>query len=427
MKKLKPILTILLLISHIAHANVARSPDIQQAVESLGSYATWSRMDFVRKFFGISELSEATLSELLGDRAWVAKHRADQDFAEKMKENLYLRMTSGETDIAEALIDKGVKLDNTDLSALLFDALQPQISPKRHSSKWREWLLAHGADINEPQLNALLYDQAALLDDTELLGLLITHDKGSGSKNPETVESFIAKGYVFPPEYLVKQLTKSLRLAVQYDSVQATNWLLRHGADATVLEEPDALLEAAMLDDLRTKQRVNRALAHLTRNINPDIINKVLWMTITLESSADLRSEGKHLKHQDARDDLIAHGASVDDRVLRDYLYDTMGKGVTASALRLAIKHGGDISAEDLNVLVSKHFRRQITSGGRRGSDMNSFFHNLKNSGLDLSKLNIPQLLQELDNIAVDEEATNQLVVKKVILNELNKIAAGKS
>lgn len=76
---------------------------------------------------------------------------------------LYNEMIAGRTDVAETMIDKGVDLGKVDLQALLYDVLRRSIEKRETSNqKWQDWLLAHGASLNEPMFNLEIATEAVM-------------------------------------------------------------------------------------------------------------------------------------------------------------------------------------------------------------------------------------------------------------------------
>ena len=341
------------------------------------------------EIFTLGEFSESVIDYAI-KRSTEVRNEAEtssnlRDFSLML---FYNNMTRGRTDIADTMLAKGVDLTQVDLQALLFDVLRLGIKKdQNYSAEWRDWLLAHGADINEPSLNLEIYVMAVMFNNTEFLDWLFA--------NSETT---------------ISQLNRLLSLAVLEEKVPLVSWLLDHGANVDSLE-PKLVKQTTMLMMLLTTQSVNKSemMAELSHNDRQDVLNNVLQAAA--EVSTYYSERENYDRYIVAMDRLLELGASVDSLDLQKLLYDSLKVVMPNQGLaEWAVMHGANINALDLNMLIKKSISKRMLAAQFANSekviDSESFFVLLRKLGLDNKQLDLPQLLIEA------EEADRELLQK---------------
>ena len=242
--------------------------------------------------------------------------------------SFYNGMTRGRTDIADTMLAKDVDLTQVDLQALLFDVLRLGIKKdQNYSAEWRDWLLAQGADINEPSLNLEIYVMAVRFNNTEFLDWLFA--------NSETTTS---------------QLNRLLSLAVLEDKEPSRYWLLDHGANMDSVE-PELVTQSTMLVRLLEKKPLKFWGEGVV--VSSDTLNTVLQAAAELITKSWERENYKY--YIAAMDELLELGASVDALDLQELLYDSLDKmpdqvdQIDHDLVEWAVKHGVTINALALN------------------------------------------------------------------------------
>lgn len=306
---------------------------------------------------------------------------------------LYNSMIAGNTDIAETMIDKGVDLGKVDLQALLYDTLQRSMGKeKRVDKKWRDWLLDHGADLNEPMFNLEIADEAVSKDDDKFLDWLWDNS-----------------------EVTVEQLNKLLPLAVLRGSYDAFSTLLRHGANLDALDT-GLMTRATMLKFLLITNRLFEDSPRITYDkmilaenfalynglVSSDILNNVLQATA--EVSSNYHGSENHDAYIAAMDKLLELGASIDVLDLQKLLKKALKGNVPNRKLaEYLIKHEANINALDLNDLVEIALYNRMYSytdpkfKDKGIIDAAGFFVLLRELGLDIKQLNLPHLLEKAE------------------------------
>ncbi len=341
------------------------------------------------EIFTLGEFSESVIDYAI-KRSTEVRNEAEtssnlRDFSLML---FYNNMTRGRTDIADTMLAKGVDLTQVDLQALLFDVLRLGIKKdQNYSAEWRDWLLAHGADINEPSLNLEIYVMAVMFNNTEFLDWLFA--------NSETT---------------ISQLNRLLSLAVLEEKVPLVSWLIGRGANVDSLE-PKLVKQTTMLMMLLTIQSVNKSemMAELSHNDRQDVLNNVLQAAA--EVSTYYSERENYDRYIVAMDRLLELGASVDSLDLQKLLYDSLKVVMPNQGLaEWAVMHGANINALDLNMLIKKSISKRMLAAQFANSekviDSESFFVLLRKLGLDNKQLDLPQLLIEA------EEADRELLQK---------------
>ena len=337
------------------------------------------------EIFTLGEFSESVIDYAI-KRSTEVRNEAEtssnlRDFSLML---FYNNMTRGRTDIADTMLAKGVDLTQVDLQALLFDVLRLGIKKdQNYSAEWRDWLLAHGADINEPSLNLEIYVMAVMFNNTEFLDWLFA--------NSETT---------------ISQLNRLLSLAVLKESEPSRHWLLDHGANVDSLE-PELVKQTTMLVRLLEKKPLKFWDEGVV--VSSDTLNTVLQAAAELSTKSWGRENYKY--YIVAMDELLELGASVDALDLQKLLYDSLKVVMPNQGLaEWAVMHGANINALDLNMLIKKSISKRILAAQFADSekviDSESFFVLLRKLGLDNKQLDLPQLLIEA------EEADRELLQK---------------
>ena len=335
------------------------------------------------EIFTLGEFSESVIDYAI-ERSTEVRNEAEtssnlRDFSLML---FYNNMTRGRTDIADTMLAKGVDLTQVDLQALLFDVLRLGITKNQnYSAEWRDWLLAHGADINEPSLNLEIYVMAVMFNNTEFLDWLFA--------NSETT---------------ISQLNRLLSLAVLKESEPSRHWLLDHGANVDSLE-PELVKQTTMLVRLLEKKPLKFWDEGVV--VSSDTLNTVLQAAAELSTKSWGRENYKY--YIVAMDELLELGASVDALDLQKLLYDSLKVVMPNQGLaEWAVMHGANINALDLNMLIKKSISKRILAAQFADSekviDSESFFVLLRKLGLDNKQLDLPQLLIEA------EEADRELL-----------------
>lgn len=408
MKILNAIIAITVLINNSAQATtsmhelsvIQREVRAKLATYGLPKLGRLNNDYLAQQFFNAGV--EMSQEEIFALEVWsqsvidnvTARSEGDASYLRKFSlKMLYNAMISGSTDIAETMIDKGVDLGKVDLQALLYDTLRRLIrKEKRVDKKWRDWLLAHGADLNEPMFNLEIAAEAARRNDDKFLDWLWDNS-----------------------EVTVEQLNKLLPLAVLRGSDDAFSTLLRHGANLDALDT-GLMTQATMLEFLLAANRLFENSPGITYDkmilaenfapynglVSPDILNNVLQATV--EVSSNYHGSENHDAYIAAMDKLLELGASIDVLDLQKLLKKALQENVPNRELaEYLIKHEANINALDLNDLVEIALYNRMYSytdpkfKDKEVIDAAGFFVLLRELGLDIKQLNLPHLLEKAE------------------------------
>lgn len=294
---------------------------------------------------------------------------------------LYRFMVNGNTKVADMMVEMGLNLNEVDLQGLLAYALQPDLKKNNTRVNWWEWLLKHGASIDDPELMARLFRRAVLENDVMLLDWM----KTNLFADTDTARRVLAQS-----------LNESLQVAVRTGATETAVWLLKHGANTNVLNETD-LLRAALLGYLfDTDGVIGLPLAQYVSNVDKNILDDVLYR-ITRDGVYQLSE-----RHIFTMRHLQNLGAKLTLKKLQETLYRslTWHKRNWAMA-NWAIEHGADINLLDLNKLVRNAIKDWSVYNSSTKLPNTSFvnidaiFDFLHMHGFDHSKLDVAQLLSE--------------------------------
>ena len=294
---------------------------------------------------------------------------------ESVKNILYRLIKNGSTDIADKMVGMDLDLNEVDLQELLRDSLRPDAGPA--APDWRGWLLTHGAAVDSNYITAL-FERATVRNDVRLLSWMKNHliDADTSSEN------------------LAQWFNGLLPLAVRSGARRAAKWLLRHGANASELEDT-TLLRVAMLEYLMETGGISLPLARHVRDIDASILNVVLYKA----ASAEVYNGRGH--YSTALDHLVELGAKLPQPQLQELLHSSLSIGNWMMAT-WTVAQGAEINGLDLNAFVSKTIEdwKNYHRSSRPLSepvDVDALFDFLRIHGLDSNKLNLQQLLAEAE------------------------------
>ena len=294
-------------------------------------------------------------------------------------EDLFYRMIDGHTDIT---VKKGVKLSKPLLQELLYRQIIQKMGPdsKPPNQAWWDWLLAQGADINEPSLKmasaafAIEYDYKDSLDE-----------------------------WLSDNSYSTKQLNTLLRLAALNGSA-SLHTLLQHGAEMNSLTQEE-IAQHRMLDLLPNLNNspdltaTDSAFSSFLTHGSPAAFNTVLRITVEFVAMSTSTYKDSYNKYIVLMDKLLEHGASADE--LNDtqrLLFKSLNSKHLLGLAEWLVEHGGDINALDMQDLILTTIRANTpyfpTYEENKSPDAEDFFALLTKAGLDKSKLDLPRLLK---------------------------------
>ena len=341
--------------------NLGIAWDWERAVENLFSTFEPDKLDRLAKIYGMADNPE-TISK----KKWL--HRF---------------MVNGNTEVADKMVEMGLDLNKVDLQGLLVYALQPNLT-KTTQANWWEWLLKHGASMDDPQLITQLFKRAALENDVMLLDWM---------KNNLFVDTDTSH------EILALSLNEALPFAVRTGATEATVWLLKHGANTSVLKETD-LLRAALRGYLvDTGGIISLPLAQHVSDVDESILAEVLYM-ITRDGVYKLSQQ--HIF-------TMKHLQNIGTKLTSRELQETLWRSLTWHErnwmmANWAIAQGADINALDLNKLISivikdwwVYLNKLKSPLSVKSVNIDALFDFLRMHGFDHSKLDVAQLLSEAE------------------------------
>ena len=285
------------------------------------------------------------------------------------------------------MMEKGVALGKIDLQALLYDVLQKGIDKdRRYSDTWRDWLLAQGADINEPSLRLEISALAIRYNNSEYLAWLLTNSKNT-----------------------TEELNKLLHLAVTIGAEASKRELLERGANINSVE-PDQQLQTTMLIELLGYPRTKKFAERDYSSINPEVLNVVLQAAAEISKVNRITNHSKH-DYLPAIDELLTLGAKIEAIDLQKLLEYALND-INQNLVDLTMEHGADVNLLDLNYLIKvniyKHAASITVPYGKplwKSSDGKDFFALLTRLGFENKEiLDLPLLL------SVAEEEDRRLV-----------------
>ena len=319
---------------------------------------------------------------------------------ESQKYWLHRLLLNGGIDVADKMVEMGLELDKVDLQGLLLYALQYYPSNRNSEAyRWWDWLVAHGASVDEPHIIALFKD-AAFTDDVFKLDWL----------KDNLLTDTVADRVIF-----VSFLNVALPLTLHRGASQAAIWLLKHGADASVLEEAD-LLRAVMFSDLLDTGSINVPLAQYAGNSGHEhLLNKILSKIV---SHFNLASGGESYEHIRAMEYLPELGAKLSPKHLQEVLGLSLARG-NFVLTSWAVAQGADLTTIDLNSIVSSIIERwrRYNNKPRHYTisapvDIEEFFVFLRLHDFDHNQLDVERLLKEAEekNVSVAIEQLKNVV-----------------
>lgn len=302
---------------------------------------------------------------------------------ESIKNSLHKFMLNGNTEIADKMVEMGLVLDQDNLQEVLVYALQPKVKLEPLRVDWWEWLLKHGANIDNPQLLAKLFQHAALENDIMLLDWM----KDNLFADTEAHRKILAMC-----------LKEALPFALSAGASQTALWLLKQGADTSALEET-ALLQTAIFSHLVEAGRLSLPLAQYARDIDKNILDEVL-REVAYDGASELSRN-----HIRTMEELLELGAKLTAEELQEVLQKSLRNSMGNTNWLMAhwsIAKGADINALDLNNIVSGAIEdwwkdTNNTPGYVKFgfTDIDTLFDFLRLHNIDHSKLDVEQLLSE--------------------------------
>ena len=329
----------------------------------------------------------------------------DDDDLETMSQKNWLHrwLLNGAVDVADKMVEMGLELDKVDLQGLLLYALQGSSHADRNSKahRWWDWLVAHGASVDEPHIIELFKD-AALTNDVFRLDWLKDNLLTDTAADRAT---------------FISALNVALPLTPRTGAGQAAMWLLKHGADASVLEETE-LLQAIMFSYLLDTGRVSVPLAQYASKSGHEHLLSEMLSKIVSSGVGISRSSGVSYEHIHAMEYLLELGAKLSPKRLQDILDQSLTEGnfVLASWV---MAQGADLTTIDLNSIVSDNIERWWRYNNKPKGyiifdpvDIEDFFAFLRLHDFDHSQLDAEQLLKEAEekNITVAIEQLKNAV-----------------
>ena len=293
---------------------------------------------------------------------------------------LFYRMLDGRIDIADTMVKKGVKLSKPLLQELLYQQITQKMreDSKPPNQAWWDWLLAQGADINDPSLKMASAAFAIEYDYNDSLDEWLSDNK-----------------------YSTQQLNKLLRLAALNGSGSLYR-LSQHGAEMNSLtQEEDAqhtLLSS--LPNLRSSLEIanSSSLSSFLAHGSPSAFNTVLQITAEFVAMSTKTYKESYDSYIVLMNKLLEHGASVDALDMQRLLFKYLKSKQLVGLAEWLVERGGDINALDVNDLIRTVIHANsnyLTNFGENESlNAEDFFALLTKLGLDKSKLDLPRLLE---------------------------------
>ena len=322
------------------------------------------------------------------------------------KESLYNSVLFGDTKIADKMLEMGLDFNELDLQGLLIYALRSDYgksSKLELRTNWWDWLLQHGASIGNLQVLAKLFKLAALRDDIVLLDWM--------------------KDNLFTDTEAAKTILTSigdevLPFALRVGAGQAAIWLIKQGADASVLKETDAL-SFALQGYLVESSQLSLPLAQHASNVDKHSLNDLLLMIAN--NSSGVPEDISMMEH------LQVLGAKLTAQEWQDILHSTLTKSNPNWLMaNFVVAQGADINALDLNNIVSKAIEAAHAYNTSElhvrlePIDIVSLFNFLHIHGADRSKLNVAQL----QSIAEEKNVTEAIEQLKNVNKQVEQIPA---
>ena len=326
---------------------------------------------------------------------------------ELQKDLLHSYLISGangdRVDTANKMVEMGLELDKVDLQGLLLYSLQESphnIEENSNARMWWDWLVAHGASVDEPHIIELFKD-AALTNDVFRLDWLKDNLLTDTAADRAT---------------FISALNVALPLTPRTGAGQAAMWLLKHGADASVLEETD-LLRTAMFSSLIDTGSIRGPLAqYVSKSGHEHLLSEMLSKIVSSGVMGGVSN--KHIRLMEVLPEL---GAKLPPKHLQEVLQRslTVGNFVIAS---WAAAHGADLNTLDLNSILStsieewqqnkKQPRKSFHVVDFNSVDTEGLFAFLRVHGLIAASLDVAQLPNEAEekNVSVAIEQLKNVV-----------------
>ena len=317
----------------------------------------------------------------------IYKLQDDDDNLEIMSQKNWLHrfLVNGGIDVADKMVEMGLELDKVDLQGLLLYALQESLDDSRNSKvhRWWDWLVAHGASVDESYIIEL-FKGAALANDVYRLDWL---------KNNLLTDTAADRAT------FVSSLNVALPLTLRTGAGQAAIWLLKQGADVSVLEETD-LLPAAMFSYLVDTGSISVPLAQYAsksghEHLLSEMLSKIVSSGVGVSGVSGLSKY--HIRVMEYLPEL---GAKLPSKLLQEALMESLTEGnfVLASWV---MAQGADLATIDLNSIISDLIESWWQYNNKPKSyiifdpvDIEDFFAFLRLHDFDHSQLNVEQLLK---------------------------------
>ena len=195
------------------------------------------------------------LTQMYGPQSGSSETRSQKNWLHKL-------LLNGAIEVANEMVEMGLELDKVDLQGLLLYALQESPHDSRNSKahRWWDWLVAHGARVDEPQI-VELFKYAALTNDVHMLDWL---------RDNLLTDTAVDRAI------FASSLNVALPLTPRTGAGQAAIWLLKHGADVSAPEETE-LLQAVMFRELVDTGNISVSLAHyISKSGHEHLLSEVL-------------------------------------------------------------------------------------------------------------------------------------------------------
>ena len=281
-------------------------------------------------------------------------------------------------------------------------ALRPDNKRYDLRAKLQDWLLQHRVRQGNPQVLAKLFKLAVLKDDVMSLDWM----KDNLFTDTEVAQTI-----------LTSVVNEALPSALRVGAGQAAVWLVKHGADVSVLKATETLRTALQGYLVETLQ-LSLPLAQHASNVDKHSLNDLLPMIVN--NSSGLRQDVAMMEH------LQMLGAKLTAQEWQDILLSTLTKSNPNWLMaNFVVVQGADINALDLNNIISnaiaamheyKNIRDLTEVVTPQGYfrlppiDIVSLFDFLRLHGVDRSKLDVAQLrsiAEEKNNTEAIEQLQN--------------------
>lgn len=199
---------------------------------------------------------------------------------------------------------------------------------------------------------------------------------------------------------LTSVVNEALPFAVRAGA--AAVWLIKHGADTSVLKKID-VLRAALQGYLVETLQLSLPLVQHVSSVDKNGLNNLLL--VIANNSPGIHNDVSMIEH------LQALGAKLTAQEWQDILYSTLTQsGQNWVMANLAVAQGADINTLDLNNIINRAIAAApaySNTSQEKHVDIVSLFYFLRIHGVDSSKLDVAQLrsiAEEKNNTAAIEQ-----------------------